>query len=84
MRLLVVEDEKGIADEPTGNLDKETETEILKIFSDLAYKENKRVIIVTHSENVCNKCDGVYELVPTKEKDQKEVKKKVKAKKKND
>ena len=73
-----------IADEPTGNLDKETETEILKIFSDLAHKENKCVIIVTHSENVCNNYDEVYELVPTKEKDQKEVKKKVKAKKKND
>lgn len=73
-----------IADEPTGNLDKETETEILKIFSDLAHKDNKCVIIVTHSENVCNNCDEVYELVPTKEKDQKEVKKKVKAKKKND
>lgn len=51
-----------IADEPTGNLDKETENEILKIFYDLAKKENKCVIIVTHSDNVCNKCDAVYEL----------------------
>ena len=51
-----------LADEPTGNLDKETENEILKIFDNLAHKENKCVIIVTHSENVCNKCDEVYEL----------------------
>ncbi len=63
-----------IADEPTGNLDKETETEILKIFSDLAHKENKCVIIVTHSDNVCNHCDEVYELVPKKEKEVKENK----------
>lgn len=51
-----------IADEPTGNLDKETENEILKIFSDLAKNENKCVIIVTHSDNVCKKCDEIYEL----------------------
>lgn len=52
-----------IADEPTGNLDRDTENEILKIFSSLAHKEKKCVIIVTHSENVCNNCDQVYDLV---------------------
>ena len=51
-----------LADEPTGNLDHDTETEILKIFIDLAHKQNKCVIIVTHSENVCNLVDKVYEL----------------------
>ena len=51
-----------LADEPTGNLDKETENEILKIFKDLAAKENKCVIIVTHSENVCKNADYVFEM----------------------
>ena len=51
-----------IADEPTGNLDKDTESEILKIFKNLAKDENKCVIIVTHSQNVCNEVDTVYEL----------------------
>lgn len=51
-----------IADEPTGNLDKETEDEILKIFKDLAHKDNKCIIIVTHSKNVCDNVDVVYEL----------------------
>ncbi len=51
-----------IADEPTGNLDKETETEILKIFDTLAHKENKCVIIVTHSNNVADSSDEVFEL----------------------
>lgn len=55
-----------LADEPTGNLDKETENEILKIFKDLAKKENKSIIIVTHSENVCNQVDIVYELKKSK------------------
>ena len=51
-----------IADEPTGNLDKDTENEILKIFKHLAKDENKCVIIVTHSQNVCDNVDVVYEL----------------------
>ena len=51
-----------IADEPTGNLDKETETEILNIFNDLAHKDNKCIIIVTHSQHVCDRSDYVYEL----------------------
>ena len=46
-----------IADEPTGNLDKDTENEILKIFKRLAKEENKCVIIVTHSQNVCDEVD---------------------------
>lgn len=51
-----------LADEPTGNLDKETEDEILKIFKRLAHDENKCVIIVTHSKNVCDNVDVIYEL----------------------
>ena len=50
-----------IADEPTGNLDKETETEILQIFKKLA-KQGKCIIIVTHSKNVCDMVDIIYEL----------------------
>ena len=77
-----------IADEPTGNLDGETEAEILKIFSDLAHKENKCVIIVTHSEEVCNACDKVYALKSKKDLEEellqvKEDKKKIKKEKKS-
>jgi ABC-type antimicrobial peptide transport system, ATPase component len=53
-----------LADEPTGNLDKETENDILDILKikNLAHNENKCVVIVTHSENVCNQVDVIYEL----------------------
>lgn len=51
-----------IADGPTGNLDKETEKEILDIFKKLAHEENKCIIIVTHSKEVCEMVDEVYEL----------------------
>ncbi|MCL2014042.1 MAG: ABC transporter ATP-binding protein [Oscillospiraceae bacterium] len=49
-----------IADEPTGNLDSETEGEILKIFETLAREENRCVIIVTHSRRVTSIADIVY------------------------
>lgn len=55
-----------IADEPTGNLDKETETDIMAIFKDLA-KQGKCVIIVTHSNNAAKMADVVYELKPVKQ-----------------
>lgn len=51
-----------LADEPTGNLDKDTEDEILKIFKNLAHDEKKCVIIVSHSKNVCDQVDKIYEL----------------------
>jgi putative ABC transport system ATP-binding protein len=49
-----------IADEPTGNLDKDTEEEILKIFTTLAREEGKCVIIVTHSKKVTTIADMIY------------------------
>ena len=51
-----------LADEPTGNLDKENENEILSIFQKLAHEDNKCVIIVTHSSNVTKASDEVMEL----------------------
>ena len=65
-RSLSYNPEMIVADEPTGNLDKQTETEILDIFKNLAHKENKCVIIVTHSPNVCNIVDKVYDLKKVK------------------
>ncbi|MCL1824310.1 MAG: ABC transporter ATP-binding protein [Oscillospiraceae bacterium] len=49
-----------IADEPTGNLDNETEAEILKILTSLAHDEGKCVIIVTHSKKVTSIADEVW------------------------
>lgn len=51
-----------LADEPTGNLDKETENDIMNIFKRLAKEDNKCIIIVTHSVNVADNVDVVYEL----------------------
>ena len=50
-----------LADEPTGNLDTETQDEIMEIFARLR-SEGKCVIIVSHSPDVAKKCDVNYEL----------------------
>ncbi|MDR2572660.1 MAG: ABC transporter ATP-binding protein [Oscillospiraceae bacterium] len=51
-----------IADEPTGNLDTETEDDILKILSSLAHDEGKCVIIVTHSKRVSSIADEILNM----------------------
>ncbi|MGI6270695.1 MAG: ABC transporter ATP-binding protein [Candidatus Howiella sp.] len=54
-----------LADEPTGNLDGETQGEIISIFKRLA-SEGKCVIVVTHSPEVAKSADKIYELVRNK------------------
>lgn len=51
-----------MADEPTGNLDEDTEAKIIDIFRDLAHKDHKIVIIVTHSRRVADRADKVLAL----------------------
>jgi putative ABC transport system ATP-binding protein len=51
-----------LADEPTGNLDKTTSKDIVEIFKKSAHELNKCVIIVTHSSNVIDNSDVVYNL----------------------
>lgn len=51
-----------LADEPTGNLDGETQDDIMEIFHKLAKEEEKCVIIVTHSPDITKAADVVYEL----------------------
>ena len=50
-----------LADEPTGNLDRETQSEIMAIFRSLA-KQGKCVILVSHSPDVAAMCDEFYKL----------------------
>ena len=51
-----------LADEPTGNLDTETQNEIMSIFRELT-NQGKCVILVSHSPDVAAMCDERYELV---------------------
>ena len=60
-RALSYQPEVILADEPTGNLDGETEVEIIKILRDLA-NQGKCVIIVTHTPAVAKAADHIYDL----------------------
>lgn len=51
-----------LADEPTGNLDGQTEEEVVDILKELAAQDGKCVIIVTHSPSVSQRVDVIYQL----------------------
>lgn len=51
-----------LADEPTGNLDKDTAKDIIDIFKKLAHEDNKCIIVVTHSSDVANESDVIVTL----------------------
>ena len=59
-----------LADEPTGNLDRDTQKEIMDIFRDLT-DQGKCVILVSHSPDVATMCDERYELTKISAKDKK-------------
>lgn len=61
-RALVSEAPVILADEPTGNLDAATASEIIDVLKRLAKERNKCVIVVTHSREVAASADVVLEL----------------------
>jgi len=51
-----------LADEPTGNLDTATGKVVVDILVDLARKDGKCVIIVTHDESILEAADWAYRM----------------------
>lgn len=62
-RALSYESDIILADEPTGNLDPDMEEEIIELLLEIAHKEKKCVIIISHSKEVKEKADIVYHLI---------------------
>jgi len=60
-RCLVTDIPFIMADEPTGNLDEDTEKKIIDIFKKLA-KQGKGVIVVTHSKELAESSDKIYHI----------------------
>ncbi|CUU81325.1 ABC transporter ATP-binding protein [Campylobacter hyointestinalis subsp. hyointestinalis] len=50
------------ADEPTGNLDKNTANEVMDVIFDYVKNENTALVIVTHDEDLASKCDFKFRL----------------------
>ena len=61
-RALVTDPELVLADEPTGNLDAMTGSEILRILSDLSVGSEVALVMVTHSPEAAAICDRVLRL----------------------
>jgi putative ABC transport system ATP-binding protein len=62
VRSLVNDPEIILADEPTGNLDLGTGKVILDMIADLAEKENKTLVMVTHSPEAMSYADQVMQV----------------------
>ena len=50
------------ADEPTGNLDAKTASEVMDVLFEYVKKEKAALILVTHDTALAKRCDSVYEL----------------------
>jgi putative ABC transport system ATP-binding protein len=53
-----------LADEPTGNLDADSATQVLQLLRDQAKASNAILILVTHSPTAARTMDRVLQLTP--------------------
>jgi len=62
-RSLIAQPRVLLADEPTGNLDQQTGSEILNILRTLNDRENLTIVMVTHDHAIARQADRVVQLV---------------------
>ena len=62
-----------LADEPTGNLDRQTGQQVMRLIKDMQQAHNVAVVMVTHDESAALEADrvfvlndGILELSPNK------------------
>lgn len=61
-RCLAAQSNLIVADEPTGNLDEENARAIMNLLMDLAHKEGKTIVLVTHDPHIAGLADVQYRL----------------------
>ncbi len=61
-RALINQPAVVLADEPSGNLDTQSATELHKLFLDLRQKFNQTFVIVTHNKELASLADKSYTL----------------------
>jgi len=64
-RALVNDPEIILADEPTGNLDSKSSTEIIEVFKSLN-KKGKTIVLITHDEAIANNANRILKIVDGK------------------
>ena len=66
VRALINEPELILSDEPTGSLDKKSAEQMGELLTEINKKHQVAMIVVTHSQELANKMDAVYELADGK------------------
>ena len=61
-RAFVHKPEIIFADEPTGNLDSKSASNVIKLFINAAKKHNTAILIVTHDLKIASECNKIYQL----------------------
>ncbi|MBU2280643.1 MAG: ATP-binding cassette domain-containing protein, partial [Gammaproteobacteria bacterium] len=61
-RALVTEPAILLGDEPTGNLDSKTTSDIMQLFDDL-HAQGHTIILVTHEQEIADHCQRVVRLL---------------------
>jgi lipoprotein-releasing system ATP-binding protein len=62
-RALVTQPQLVLADEPTGNLDRENAAQVFALFLELATQGGTALVLVTHDEALAAQCDEAYRMV---------------------
>lgn len=65
-RALISEPSVLLADEPTGNLDRENGAEVMQTLFDLQRTENLTIVMVTHDDSIAARADHLVRLVDGK------------------
>ena len=63
-RALAMRPKLLLADEPTGNLDRENAERLFELVTELHLKAGLTSIIVTHNEEMARRCDRIFRLAP--------------------
>jgi lipoprotein-releasing system ATP-binding protein len=62
-RALVMHPELVLADEPTGNLDRKSSDDVLRLLRELSREEGTAFLISTHDDTIAQRCDRILTMV---------------------